>query len=62
LKLLKGALAQGGDEDDIPPFAPIAAVRAAPRNEFFPAEAYAAAAPVTGLNGNGGFVNKFHSA
>ena len=62
LELLKGAFAQGGDEYNIPPFAPVTAVRAAARYEFFSALVSAEAAPVTGLDGNGGFVNEFHSA
>jgi len=61
LKLLQGAFAVGCHKDDIAALAAVTTIRSAPGYEFFTAEAQTSASAVPGLNGNGCFINEFHS-
>jgi len=47
-------------EDDAPPLATISSVWAPLGDKFFSPETDATVAAVPGLNGNQGFINKFH--
>jgi hypothetical protein len=62
LKLLKGAFAEGCDEDNVAALAPVAPVRSAAGDEFFTSKANASAATVPGLDGNSCFINEFHAS
>ena len=61
-KLIKRPFAVGSLKDNRTAIAAVTAVRASPGNEPFPSETDTAATAVSRLNGDGHFIDEFHSA
>jgi hypothetical protein len=61
-EMVQGSLAGGNHKDYISPGTPVPAVGSAPRDKSLTPETYTAAASISGLNRDNGFINEFHSA
>ncbi len=60
-ELIQGSSSGSGEDNDIPAFTAVSAVRTAFGNKLFSAKTYAAPAAVSGFDKNGYFINKFQA-